>query len=527
MLLRMRAETLIRIRSRLIWLTGMTTTISVMLPTPAQANDFSDWSCKTIPFADKVCKTVEATNKAIEFGSDPLGYIAQFFNNAVTSIFTQMMKMLGSTTRIDWQDPGFLRTYTMAFGASSLLTVILWLFAVCKRALQGVPPMQALGESIGYLLMSVVVSAFAPAAVGYVVMLFDSAAEAMFKPVAGDAADMVVVVTSAMLVLMSIPGGAVIVILFCLGLLSAIAGVWLELVVRNALIMCGLVFGPTVFSGLVDRDMWGHSKRWVGVMVAVIASKYVTFTAIALGTGMLASDSQTPSLAQSFATVFTTLAILGLALYLPFQLSRFIPVVGDEVQGMYQARDELRGKAQNAGEKVGDSFSELKARFGGDGEEGEGEGGEDVEADGDASAEGSTEGGGEPGATEGAETATGEGAIAMAAEEGGDKAEDEAKEAADRGVEAATAEIDSGESPPVNGGSDGEGSDGTGGVDPDSGPTHGGGGGEEGAPHGGNRGTSAPSSDSPPPSWPPAEQPPEAPLSSGSEEPPSNQPPLT
>ena len=170
----MQAETRYRVRTRLTWIVGFTATISIMLaPGQAQANEFSDWSCKNIPFADKVCGVVEKTNEAIDFASDPLGYIAQFFNNAVTSIFTQMMKALGSTTRIDWQDPGFLRTYTMAFAASTVLTVIYWLIAVAKRAIQGVPPLQALAESIGFLLMSVLVSAFAPLAIAYTVRIVD------------------------------------------------------------------------------------------------------------------------------------------------------------------------------------------------------------------------------------------------------------------------------------------------------------------------------------------------------------------
>ncbi|MGA5441930.1 hypothetical protein ACPCKW_20750 [Streptomyces griseoincarnatus] len=444
----MQAETRYRVRTRLTWIIGLTATISIMLaPSQAQANEFSDWSCKNIPFADKVCNVVEQTNKAIDFASDPLGYIAQFFNNAVTSIFTQMMKALGSTTRIDWQDPGFLRTYTMAFAASTVLTVIYWLIAVAKRAIQGVPPLQALGESIGFLLMSVLVSAFAPLAIAYTVRIVDEAAEAMFKPVAGDAADMVVTVTTAMLALMTIPGGAIIVIFFALALLAAVAGVWLELIVRNALILSGLVFGPTVFSGLVDRDLWGHTKRWFGVMAAIIASKYVTFTVIALASGTLASDSPNKSLAQSFATVFTALALLFLAFYMPFQLSKFIPGFGDELRDMYSARDDLKGRAKNVGSQAGDSYGELKSRMGGGngGGSGEDDDGEDADAaDGDAMSGGETEGTTEAGATEGAAAATGVGAAAVAAKKGVDKAKDETEAAVDRGVDGATAGLDSG-----------------------------------------------------------------------------------
>lgn len=466
---RMSAETQYRVRTRLVWISGLTATLSIMLaPGQAQANDFSDWSCKNIPFADKVCNVVEQTNQAIDFASDPLGYIAQFFNNAVTSIFTQMMKALGSTTRIDWQDPGFLRTYTMAFAASTVLTVFLWLIAVAKRAIQGVQPLQALGESVGFLLMSVLVSAFAPLAVAYTVRVFDEAAEAMFKPVAGDSADMVLTVTTAMLSLAQIPGGAIIVISFSMALLAAVAGVWLELIVRNALILSGLVFGPTVFSGLVDRDLWGHTKRWGGVMVAVAASKYVTFTVIALATGTLASDSPNPSLAQSFATVFTALALLFIAFYLPFQLSKFFPAFGDELRDMYAARDDLKGRAQNVGDQVGDSFGELKSRLGGGRGGGSSDGGgegEDSEEGGDDAADGealSGDGATEAGATEGAVAATGVGAAAVAAKEGVDKTKGEAEDAVERGVDGATAGLDSGgssTSSPTGGDGDGPGGD--------------------------------------------------------------------
>jgi hypothetical protein len=424
----------------------MTTTFQVLAGYnhPAQANGFSDWSCHNIPFADKVCKTVESTNKAVDFMSDPLGYIAQFFNNAVTSLFTQMIKALLSTTTIDWSDPGFLRTYTMAFAASSVLTVFLWLIAVAKRALQGVDPLQAVTESIGYLLISVVVSALAPAAIAYTTELFDQAALAMFMPVAGDAARMVVTVTTAMSVIMSIPGGAVLVMFLALGMLSAVAGVWLELIVRDALIFAGLVFGTTVFSGLVDRNLWSHTKRWVGVMVAVIASKYVTFTTIALATGMLASDSGKPSVGQAFATVFTAIALQWLALYLPFLLSRFLPILGDELAGMYQARDDFKGRAKSVGSAAGDTFGELASRFGGGGggsasggggEAGSGEEGEAAGAD-----------GAEMGAEEAGAAATGVGAVAVAAKKGAEKVKDNAEESAEQGTEAATGDSGGGQS---------------------------------------------------------------------------------
>jgi hypothetical protein len=454
----MSAEAVQRLVARLRLLVVMSTGLQLIFASQARANNASEWSCQNIPFADMVCSTVQATNKAVDFMSDPFGYIAQFVNNAVTSLFTEMINALLSTTTIDWTNGGFLRTYAMAFAASSVLTLILWLLAVAKRAFQGVPPMTAVGESIGFLLLSVVVTALAPAAIAYVTELFDEAAAAMFAPVAGDAGSMARTETTAMAALMAIPGGQVIVIFLALAMLSAVAGVWLELIVRDALILSGLVFGTSVFSGLVDRSMWSHVKTWVGVMGGIIASKYITLTTIALATGMLSlGGSGPPSVAQSFATVFTGIGMLWLALYLPFQLAKFLPIIGDDIQGMYQARDDVKNRAQNIGSQMGDTFGELKSRLGGGGERGEG-GGE---------AEGSAESGSEMGAAGAGASATGLGAAAVAAKRGIDTLKDRPEQAPGRDVGAATGDEHTGgtgiEGPPDTPvGDAGVGSDGSG-----------------------------------------------------------------
>ncbi|MFC1435345.1 hypothetical protein ACEZDB_32365 [Streptacidiphilus sp. N1-3] len=426
----MSAEAISRLAARLRLVVVMSVVLQLFFAGRARANGVSDWTCTHIPFADKVCSVVEDTNKTVDFVKDPLGYIAQFFNNAVTTILGEMIKALLSTTTIDWSNAGFIRTYAMAFAASTMLTVFLWLIAVAKRALQGVPPLQALSESIGFLLLSVVVTALAPAAVASVTQLFDMAAAAMFAPVASDAGSLAGTITVAMGGLMVIPGGQIIVIFLALAMLSAVAGVWIELIIRDALILSGLVFGATVFSGLVDRNLWGHCKKWVGVMAGIIASKYITFTTLALGTGLLTqSGTGPPSVGQSFATVFTGIGLMWMALYLPFTLAKFLPFVGDELQAMYSAKEDFKGRAQNAGGKVGDTFGELKDRLGS--KDGEGEGGA-------GAAEGVTESGSETGAAELGASATGVGAAAVAAEKGIDTVKDETKDAAERGASNAT-----------------------------------------------------------------------------------------
>ncbi|MFB8242348.1 hypothetical protein ACFC58_38045 [Kitasatospora purpeofusca] len=328
-------------------------------------------------------------------------------------------------TQIDWSNAGFIRTYTMAFGASVVLTVVLWLVAVAKRAVQGVNPVQALGDSIGYLLLSVVTSAFAPLAVAYITQVFDGIADAMLAPVAQDLPKVGTVLGGMLALLMVIPGGQPIVLAIGFFLLMAVLGVWLELIVRNALIYTGLVFGPTVFAGLVDKDLWGHTKRWCGIVAGVIASKYVTFTTLALASALLAGrSSENASVAQAFGTSLTAVALMFLAMYLPFQVAKFVPILGDQVQDIFSSRKQMEGGLSNVTQSAKSSFGDIKAKLGGGSDEGDEESGYGDEIDAGA----------------GGEAAPGVG-LAKAAQERG---EQEVEATAMRGVDGATAATDPG-----------------------------------------------------------------------------------
>ncbi|MGW1362982.1 hypothetical protein ACWCQP_36940 [Streptomyces chartreusis] len=254
-------------------------------------------------------------------------------------------------TEIDWGNPGFIEIYSYAFGVSTILTVILWLLAVAKRAAQGVHFGQALSESIGYLLMSVMVSAFAPAAVAYVVLLMDGAAEAMLDSQSVKIAVLGTIVVGCLLLLSATGIGAPLAVIIGFGLILILLGIWLLLVVRNALILCGLVFGPTVFSGLVNKDLWQHTRRWTGVMVAIISAKYVIYTVLALAIALtegIPKNVADLSFGQAIGTLMTVFALFFLALFAPFQIGRFVPIFGDEMQAILQSRSTVMTQAKSA-----------------------------------------------------------------------------------------------------------------------------------------------------------------------------------
>ena len=91
---------------------------------------------------------------------DPLQSLASACATAAAWVIRKLSAGINATTNVDFTNPSFLRTYAVVFGASTFLTLILWLLAVAKRAARGVPLHQAIGEAVGFLWLTVIASAF-------------------------------------------------------------------------------------------------------------------------------------------------------------------------------------------------------------------------------------------------------------------------------------------------------------------------------------------------------------------------------
>ncbi|MER5891209.1 hypothetical protein ABT160_46005, partial [Streptomyces sp. NPDC001941] len=324
-------------------------------------------------------------------------------------------------TEIDWGNPGFLRLYGMIFALAAVFTVTQWLISVVKRVVRGVSPAQAAMENVGYLLMSVVVAGFMPATVMLVVDFIDSAAETILGSYITEVFSGGLAIFAAFAAIsMMAPGfGTVIAIPIGLAVLFAVLGLWVMLVVRDALILLGLVFGPIVFSGLVDKDLWGHTRKWVGVMGGIIASKLGIYIALALAGALLdalVDSSHDMTLPQAIGTCLTFVSLLFIALFMPFQIAKWLPIVGDEIQAMAHIKDEAGQRAKAAAQQGKQKQSDLQTQAG------------------------KSPGGAGGGAAGAAAKAAPPAAAAMAAKEAGDQLRDQAVQSAKDGANNAAAD---------------------------------------------------------------------------------------
>ncbi|WP_228473838.1 hypothetical protein [Streptomyces calidiresistens] len=274
---------------------------------------------------------------------DPLSSLARGCADAAAWIVDQLSAAVSSTTTVDFTNPSFLRQYAVVFAASTVLTLTLWLLAVAKRAIRGVPLTTAISEAVGYLWLTVMASAFTPLILYVVVAATDSVTEAIAFGT-GDNSDAFFGQFSAALQTgEDIGGGPIMLIVVSLISILAAGVLWLELVIRAALLYVGALLGTAVYAGLVDRNLWGHVRRWAGIMIAVIMVKPIIV--IVLGLASALTTAEGPS---AFGAIVSGLAIILLAIFASAMIYRFVPGFGDEIVNHRAMRRDTANRTASA-----------------------------------------------------------------------------------------------------------------------------------------------------------------------------------
>ncbi|MFF2025244.1 hypothetical protein ACFVW2_25980 [Streptomyces sp. NPDC058171] len=271
---------------------------------------------------------------AIDFVRDPLGFLLQKLVEANMWFLRKMLELMQATTQIDLTSPGFLRQYAIIFAVSSLLTVALWLIAVAKRAVRGVGITTAVGEAIGFLLLQFVVNAMTPGAIALLLKAIDEVT-AVFEPYATE--NFKPFLENILKVMAANPTDGVGQLLVVnLIMLAGALLMWIELLIRGAAIYVAVALGPVVNAGLVDRDLWGKSKKWIGGILAIGLSKPILFALLGLG-GAVLSDT-TGSMSDAVSKTLIGALILLLAVFASATLYKWVPAFGDQMAQLQHDR---------------------------------------------------------------------------------------------------------------------------------------------------------------------------------------------
>lgn len=268
------------------------------------------------------------TDAPIDSTADPLSSLAKGCAEAASWTVDKLSDAVKETAEVDFTNPSFLKQYAVVFAASTILTLLLWLLAVAKRAVRGVPLTTALSEAIGFLWLTVLASAFTPLILYTVVSATDGVTDVIAKATGGQTDTFFGSFSAALKKGEDIGGGPIMLIVVSLVSILAAGVLWLELVIRAALLYVGALLGTVVYAGLVDKNLWTHVRRWAGIMIAVVLVKPVIVIVLGLA-GALSSDDGP----DAFSAVVSGLSIILLAIFASAMIYRFVPGFGDEIAG--------------------------------------------------------------------------------------------------------------------------------------------------------------------------------------------------
>ncbi|MER7539654.1 hypothetical protein ABTX77_33460 [Streptomyces sp. NPDC097704] len=283
---------------------------------------------------------------------DPLTSLSRGFADAAVTTIDFLSKGIKETADVDFTNMQFLGRYAIVFAAATFLTLLLWLLAVAKRAVRGVPLTTALSEAIGFLWLTVLASAFTPLILYTVVNATDAITEVIASGTGQQTDIFFGSFKEALQKGDSIGGGPIMLIIVSLVTVLAAGVLYLELFLRAVLLYVGALLGVVVYSGLVDKNMWGHVRRWAGIMIAVILVKPVIVIVLGLA-GALSSDTGP----NSVSAVVSGLSIILLAIFASAMIYRFVPGFGDEIAASRNNR--LHRAGENAAAAVISSPASL------------------------------------------------------------------------------------------------------------------------------------------------------------------------
>jgi hypothetical protein len=275
---------------------------------------------------------------------NPLDDVGSACADAAQWLIEHLSGAVSGSTSVDFTNKGFLQQYAVVFAAATILTLVLWLLAVVKRTVRGDGIGTAVGEATGLLWIAVIASAFTPVVLAGMVKITDAVTDAIS---AGTTKGTNNFLDNYAHSLNSSLGGGSIMLIF-LSLLSMIAAavLWIELIVRAAMLYVGAALAAAVYAGLVDRALWVHVRRWAGMMVAIDFAKPIIVVVLSLATAVAAGEGKNP---DAMSSVLAGLAILFLSIFASTVLYRFVPHFGDDMMALRQGRAAAQlGKGTSA-----------------------------------------------------------------------------------------------------------------------------------------------------------------------------------
>lgn len=245
--------------------------------------------------------------------------------NAAVWLLGELGDVIESSTKPHLQSGWFTSQYGVMAGIAGLLAMPMLLLAIIQGVVRQDWWMLA-RAALGYLPLAFVLTGVAVATTQMLLTITDGLSDVVSGTLGGDSRNFLHSVARTFGELGDKTGqDAVPLFGLFLGAFVIVAGaffLWLELIVRDAVVYVAVFFLPLAFVAMIWPATGRYARKLIEVLIAVILSKFVIVAIISLAAKALAESLRN----GSFEALVAGSALMLLAAFSPFALMRFIPM---------------------------------------------------------------------------------------------------------------------------------------------------------------------------------------------------------
>lgn len=280
-----------------------------------------------------VTGAVSTVTNTVDFWSDPWGNTFLSLQKAAHGLAETVLPTLSKATMPDLSADWFLSAYAVSFAAAIFLAVVL-LIPQFVRTARGQQSGRDLTDSVAIYFPGFMAGAMFGPVFGIVLVNFFGALTDVFTSwgVSGSADQ----ITASMTAMLSakdatgLAGGAVVGVLFMLGMIAGLLLVVLQLIVQLVTLYFTGVLLPLGLVWIIDPRQRSHGLKILTIWLGILAAHPLLFLLLGVAYRMTAANitafSDAPGLQATVQLVVSVLAMLMAGLS-PFVLMRLAPVL--------------------------------------------------------------------------------------------------------------------------------------------------------------------------------------------------------
>ena len=292
-----------------------------------------------IPGISTVCTTIGEGPAGLFFG-----WIASAMGLAVSTLFQGMWEVFSTTTSVDVTSDGYVKVYNVLFGIAVFIALLFFCFQLITGLARRDP--SALARAAVGVAKSVLGSFVLITCTALLLEITDQLCVGVIQATGQtieSMGDRLALLITAVTITTVAGGAGALLTIFLAGLMiAAIFILWFSLLIRKALLLVAIVFGPIALAGLT----WEASRSWFGkwatFIVALIVSKLVIVVIFLIATTQVAAPISLDL--KSLSEPIAGIVLLFVAAFAPYMAYKFLSFVGFD---MYQAAS-MEQEAKNA-----------------------------------------------------------------------------------------------------------------------------------------------------------------------------------